>query len=95
MSEAFDLDSVTLDEMIEVEVASERPFLVLVRSRTGLLTVVLFLKAYRERASEQGWDSRKRWSELVSTRLSESYRLRSASQPDSPAQSSEPIPLGS
>lgn len=83
MSDPFDLDSVTLDEMIEVELAANRPFLALAQSRTGLLTVVLFLQAYRQRASAPGWDSRKRWSEIVSTRLSESYRLRSASQPDS------------
>ena len=73
--EPFDVDTITLGEMLAVERASGEEFMDLVRSRTGLLMVVLFLRAFRQQGTAPPW------SEIADQRLS--ARLSSAS-PTSP-----------
>lgn len=45
--EVFNLETITLDEVIEVEIASGRDFGQLMRSRTGRTMTVLYLLALR------------------------------------------------
>ena len=46
----LDLDRITVGEMMDVEIASGRAFMDLVRSRTGLLMVSLYLRALQQHA---------------------------------------------
>jgi hypothetical protein len=46
--QTFDLESITLGEMVEVELASGHDFTDLLKSRTGRMMVVRFLLALRQ-----------------------------------------------
>lgn len=73
----LDLDSITMGEMMDVELASGRNFGDLVRSRTGLTMIGLYLRASRQRAPGTPPPS---WDEIAS--LTPSAALRYA-LPDS------------
>jgi hypothetical protein len=47
-SQTFDLESITLGEMVEVELASGLDFMVLLKSRTGRMMVARYLLASRQ-----------------------------------------------
>jgi hypothetical protein len=46
--QTFDLESITLGEMVEVELASGHDFMVLLKSRTGRMMVARYLLASRQ-----------------------------------------------
>ena len=73
----LDINAIPLGEMMDVELASGRNFGDLVRSRTGLLMIGLYLRALRQRAPGTPPPS---WDEIAS--LTPSAALRYAS-PDS------------
>lgn len=51
-AQKFDLESITLAEMVEVEIASGKDFMVLLRSRTGRLMIARFLLALRQHEND-------------------------------------------
>lgn len=71
--EPFDVDTITLGEMLAIEQASRQDFMQLAQSKIGLLMIVLYLRHLREHGSALSW------SELASHRLSDKYNLRSVS----------------
>ena len=48
MAQTFDIESITLDEAIEVELASGRDFRDLIKSRTGQRMIAVYLLAWRK-----------------------------------------------
>lgn len=67
----LDLERITLGEMMDVELASGRSFMDLVRSRTGQVMVVLYLRALQQRVPGQPPPS---WSELAKLTPSEAMQ---------------------
>lgn len=78
--DVFDLESITIGEMLEVEIASHLEFGDLVRSRTGTMMIVLFLRHLRAHGQPL------EWSQIASLPLRDSYKLVSVSKPDGPSQ---------
>ena len=50
--QTFDIESITLDEVIELEIVSGRDFGDLMKSRTGRTRTVLYLLALRQHARD-------------------------------------------
>lgn len=76
----LDLNAIPLGEMMDVELASGRDFGELVRSRTGLLMVSLYLRALRQREPGTPLPT---WDEIASLTPSAALRYVSPDSPDS------------
>jgi hypothetical protein len=74
--ETFDIESITLGEMLLVERAAGEDFLALAQSRTGQMMIVLFLRAYRQQGTAPEWTA------IASQRPSALLSFGSPSQPD-------------
>lgn len=82
----LDLDRITMGQMMDVELASGRPFLALVRSRTGQVMVALYLQALRQREPGTPPPS---WDEIANLTPSEASQYASRGRQDSDSKTSD------
>ena len=76
----LDINAIPLGEMMDVELASGRNFADLVRSRTGLLMIGLYLRALRQREPGMPLPS---WEEIAELTPSAALRYASPESADS------------
>ena len=82
-SEPFNVETITVGELLAVEEASGKDSTKLLTTKLGRTVIVLFLQALRQHGNEPEWSGAREWALLANRRPSEGLSLQQPSEPDS------------